>query len=105
MGIHANEFQLPPSQISFTQNAIGNVVEKLGDNLMLVHHDSKNYWWFATWKDGLYRFDRERIIHFITKHGLSHHRIDQIAEDPIENVYINTTAGINRFDGTSFQRF
>lgn len=102
MGIHANEFQLPPSQISFTQNAIGNVVEKLGDNLMLVHHDSKNHWWFATWKDGLYRFDGERIVHFTTKNGLSHHRIDQIAEDAMGNVYFNTSAGINRFDGNKF---
>jgi hypothetical protein len=49
MEIYAQENQLPQPQTSFAQNAVGDVVEKLGDNLMMVHQDSKNHWWFATW--------------------------------------------------------
>lgn len=102
MEIYAQENQLPQPQTSFAQNAVGDVVEKLGDNLMMVHQDSKNHWWFATWGDGLYRYDGKRIVHFTTKHGLSHKRTDQIVEDSTGDMYFNTSSGINRFDGNNF---
>lgn len=90
------------SENSSTQNAIGDVVDKLGSNLMLVYQDSKSQWWFATWGDGLYRYNGKTIVHFTTQHGLSHNRTDQIVEDSGGNLYFNTTSGVGRFDGKEF---
>ncbi|MFO0943381.1 MAG: two-component regulator propeller domain-containing protein [Pirellulales bacterium] len=82
-----------------TQTTVGDIVEKLGDHLMLVHQDNQNQWWFATWGDGLYRYDGKTIVHFTTKHGLSHNRIDQILEDSSGNLFFSTPSGVSRFDG------
>ncbi len=87
---------------STVQSTVGDVVDKLGDNLMLVHQDSQNQWWFATWGDGLYRYDGQIIVHFTTKHGLSHNRIDQILEDSTGNLFFSTPSGVSRFDGKQF---
>lgn len=100
---HAGELPLHQTEQSQTQVGIGDVADKLGDNLMLVHQDSNRHWWFATWGDGLYRYDGKRIIHYTTKHGLSHNRTDQILEDSAGNLYFNTMAGISRFDGKRFE--
>ncbi len=54
---HAGPLLLVETTSSTAQGTVGDVVDKLGDNLMLVHQDSRNHWWFATWGDGLYRFD------------------------------------------------
>lgn len=99
---HASPLQLILSATSPDQSTVGDVVEKLGDNLMLVHQDSQNQWWFATWGDGLYRYDGKNIVHFTTKHGLSHNRIDQILEDTSGNLFFSTPSGISRFDGKQF---
>jgi ligand-binding sensor domain-containing protein len=69
---------------------------------MLVHQDIKSQWWFATWGDGIYRYDGKNIVHFTTKHGLSHNRTDQIAEDSAGNLYFNTREGVCRYDASSF---
>lgn len=80
----------------------GDVVDKLGDNLMLVHQDRNRHWWFGTWGDGLYRHDGNSIVHFTTEHGLSHNRIDQIVEDSEGFLYFSTSAGVSRFNGKVF---
>lgn len=102
LATQSSQTLLPTSGNVSTQNAIGDVVDKLGDNLMLVHQDSKSQWWFATWGDGLYRYDGKGIVHFTTKHGLSHNRTDQIVEDSAGNLYFNTMEGVSRFDGKAF---
>ena len=83
-----------------TRNAIGDVVDKLGDNLMLVHQDGKSQWWFATWGDGLYHYDDKSIVRFTTKYGLSHNRTDQIVEDSVqsEGIFLRLP-GIGGLDG------
>ncbi len=100
---HAGPLPLVETTSSTAQGTVGDVVDKLGDNLMLVHQDSRNHWWFATWGDGLYRFDGKVIVHYTTKHGLSHNRIDQVLEDSEGNLYFSTPSGVSRFDGNQFK--
>ncbi len=83
-------------------STVGDNVEKLGDNLMVIHQDKRNQWWFGTWGDGLYRYDGQNIVHFTTKHGLSHDRIDQILEDATGDLYFSTSSGVSRYDGKRF---
>ena len=85
---------------------------------MLVHQNSKNQWWFATWGDGLCRYDGKTIVHFTTQHGLGHNRTDQIVDgskvvkqfsvycDREGTIWLGTNEdGAFRFNGTSFERF
>lgn len=82
--------------------APGDTVKKLGNNIMVVYQDRKDNYWFGSWQEGLYKYDGHAIIHFTTKDGLPHKRIEEIKEDKIGNIYINTPKGISKFDGTSF---
>ncbi len=102
MASHGNAWQSRESQSSVPESAIGDVVDNLGDNLMLIHQDNSKRWWFGTWGDGLYRYDGNITVHFTTKHGLSHDRVDQILEDPTGNLYFATPSGVSRFDGKQF---
>lgn len=87
---------------SVTQVVKGDLVSELGDNLMRVYQDRNHHYWFATWGDGLYRYDGKSIDHFTTKHGLCHNRVDEIVEDDAGILYFNTGAGVSRFDGKAF---
>src|SRR5438552_11573082 len=82
--------------------AKGDTVKELGKNTMIVYQDKKNNYWFGSWEDGLYRYDGKTILHFTTKDGLPHNRIDEIKEDKLGNIYFNTSGGISKFDGKKF---
>jgi ligand-binding sensor domain-containing protein len=69
---------------------------------MTIYQDKKNNFWFGSWEDGLYRYDGKTIIHFTTKSGLPHNRIEEIKEDKSGNIYFNTSKGISKFDGQTF---
>ncbi|MBA2406638.1 MAG: hypothetical protein H0V65_01400 [Chitinophagales bacterium] len=81
---------------------VGDTVKELGNNLMVVYQDKKNNYWFGSWKDGLFRYDGKTMLHFTTKSGLPHNRIEEIKEDKSGNIYFNTSKGISKFDGQSF---
>lgn len=75
----------------------------ISDNIMVVFQDSKKNYWFGSWKDGVYRFDGKNIIHFTTKNGLPSDRVEEIKEDKHGHVFINTSAGLCKFDGEKIQ--
>jgi hypothetical protein len=70
-------------------------LKELSKNIMVVFQDSKNNYWFGSWKDGLYKY-------FTTEDGLLGNRIEDIKEDKLGNIYINTTNGLCRFSGERF---
>jgi ligand-binding sensor domain-containing protein len=82
--------------------AKGDTVKELSNNIMVVYQDKKNNYWFGSWKDGLYKYDRKSIIHFTTKDGLPSNRVEEIKEDKQGNLYFNTTKGLCRYDGQRF---
>ena len=81
---------------------VGDTVKELGNNIMLVYQDKKNNYWFGSWESGLYRYDGKTILHYTTKSGLSHNRVEEIKEDKSGNIYVNTSKGISKFDGQTF---
>lgn len=82
--------------------AIGDTVAELGKSIKLVYQDSKLNYWFASWENGLYRYDGKTIIHFTAKGNLPDNRIEDIKEDKSGNIYFNTSKGISKFDGQNF---
>jgi ligand-binding sensor domain-containing protein len=83
--------------------AVGDTVNGTGNNIMTVYQDKKNNYWFGSWQDGLYKYDGKTILHFTTKNGLPHHRVEDIQEDQWGNLYFNTSEGLCTFDGQNFR--
>ena len=97
-----NNNQATNTEVLNERIAKGDTVKELGLNIMLIYQDRKNNYWFGSWEDGLYRYDGRIILHFTTKDGLPHNRINDIQEDKSGNIYVNTNKGISKFDGKNF---
>ena len=98
----SNNFKKSENQI-----VIGDTVNQLGNNIMVVFQDSKNVHWFGSWETGIYRYDGKTLINYTTKHGLKQNRIDEIKEDKYGNIYFNScfpSSVITKFDGHQFIR-
>ena len=95
------EVYLKP-MIALPDTSIGEIVEELSNNLMLVYQDKKHNYWFGSWGEGLYKYDGKKIIRFTIADGLASNRIDEIREDKAGHVYFNTPGGISRYDGNAF---
>lgn len=91
------------SWIALPDTSIGEIVQELGNNLMLVYQDSRNNYWFGSWGEGLYKYDGTIIIRYTMEDGLSHNRIDQILEDKAGSIYLKTGDGISKFEGRQFK--
>ena len=77
----------------------GDTVNQIGNNIMSIYQDSKNVYWFGSWETGIYKYDGKTIIHYTTKHGLPNNRVEEIKEDKLGNIFINTRAGLCKYDG------
>lgn len=94
-----------PGGESANHTILGDTTDELGSNIMVVFQDSKNVYWFGSWETGLYRYDGKALLHYTTKHGLPHNRIDQIQEDRFGNLYFasgHSAAAILKYDGHQF---
>lgn len=86
---------------------VGDTVQELAKDIMLVYQDSKEVYWFGTWQNGVYSYDGNYLIHYSEKHGLQSNRIDEIKEDEFGNLFfvaLHPTASITKFDGQSFSK-
>lgn len=72
--------------------------------IMTILEDRHGKIWIGTYKDGLYRFDREKetITYFqpnpANPRSLSDNHINIIYEDKAGILWLGTTAGLNKFD-------
>jgi len=80
----------------------GDTVSEMSENIMVIYQDKKNNYWFGSWLDGLYKYDGKIIIHFTTENGLPSNRIEEIKEDELGNVFINTGKGIIKYSENRF---
>ncbi len=97
--------QAVKSAVETKQLPVGDTVTELSNNIMIIHQDKKNNYWFGSWQDGLYKYDGKTLIHYTTQHGLYTNRIDDIQEDKFGNLYIagmNENSTITKFDSKSF---
>lgn len=81
---------------------IGDTVSQLSNNIMAIYQDKKNNFWFGSWQEGLFKYDGKSIIHFTTKHGLPSNRVEEIKEDELGNIYVNTSKGIIKYNKNQF---
>lgn len=93
-------------QQTTTDNRVqGDTVTEIGSNIMAIHQDQQNVYWFGSWKTGVYRYDGKTLVQYTTQHGLPNTRIDAIQEDQVGNLYFTSchpTSTVVKFDGKTF---
>jgi ligand-binding sensor domain-containing protein len=73
---------------------LGETVKSLGNNIMVIYHDSRGMYWFGSWETGLYTFDGKTLRHISQPEGLPGNRVEEIKEDKNGIIYINTNKGL-----------
>lgn len=81
--------------------SIGEAVSSLDSNIMNIYQAKNNDFWFGG--KALFKYDGEILIKYTTADGLAAPRIRGIKEDQEGNMYFDTGAGINKFDGEKFE--
>ena len=65
-----------------------------------IHEDRRGRLWFGTYQNGLFLLDRRTgaLTNYGPDEGLAHYEVNGIQEDAAGMLWLNTPAGISRFD-------
>ena len=89
-----------------TNKMKGSVKEEtdsqVGEYVTSAFEDSKGNLWFGTLKEGIAKYDGEKLKYFSTKDGLPSDRVTGIIEDANGIYWLKTGAGVSKFDGKNF---
>ena len=67
-----------------------------------IAEDSKGYLWFATWENGVSRFDGDEFQTFTQRDGLCSDQINTIYLDTQSRLWFGTLNGVCWYDGADF---
>ena len=67
-----------------------------------IAEDSEGYLWFATWYNGVSRFDGDEFQNFTQQDGLVSDRVYFIQRDSQNRLWFGTLNGVCWYDGTDF---
>ena len=67
-----------------------------------IAEDSEGYLWFATWDNGVSRFDGDEFRNFTQQDGLINDSIYFIQKDSRDRLWIGTANGVCWYDGSDF---
>ena len=67
-----------------------------------IAEDSEGYLWFATWDNGVSRFDGDEFQNFTQQDGLVHSRVYAISKDSQNQLWFGTLNGVCWYDGANF---
>ena len=67
-----------------------------------IAEDSKGYLWFATWDNGVSRFDGDEFQNFTRQDGLVSDRVYFISKDSQDRLWFGTLNGVCWYDGVDF---
>lgn len=81
---------------------IGEVVEKIDNQIWVVYQDTKGNHWFGSNGKGLFRYDGKTLKVFTTNDGLVDNTIRSVQEYKKGHIFIGTPRGISQFNGTVF---
>lgn len=78
---------------------------QLCQHLREIFHDSKGNIWLGTNVYDLLVYNGDSLSYFTEEDGFSGGRVTGILEDEMGNVWVATSAGLNKYDGRSFTRY
>ncbi len=67
-----------------------------------IAEDSEGYLWFATWANGVSRFDGDEFQNFTRRDGLINDCVYFIFTDSQKRLWLSTLNGVCRYDGANF---
>ena len=67
-----------------------------------IAEDSEGYLWFASWDNGVSRFDGDEFQNFTRQDGLVSHRVYFIQKDSQQRLWFGTQNGVCWYDGSNF---
>ncbi|MXZ09137.1 MAG: AAA domain-containing protein [Gemmatimonadetes bacterium] len=67
-----------------------------------IAEDSQGYLWFATWDNGVSRFDGDEFQNFTRQDGLISDRVYFVLEDSQKRLWFGTLNGVCWYDGADF---
>ena len=67
-----------------------------------IAEDSEGYLWFATWDNGVSRFDGDEFQNFTKQDGLVSDRVYFVTQDSQNRLWFGTANGVCWYDGTVF---
>ena len=73
-----------------------------GVRIAHIAEDSEGYLWFATWDNGVSRFDGDEFQNFTRQDGLVSDRVYFILKDSQDRLWFGTLNGVCWYDGTAF---
>ena len=73
-----------------------------GMHIEHIAEDSEDYLWFASWDNGVSRFDGEEFQHFTRQDGLVSDRVHFIQKDSQDRLWFGTLNGVCWYDGVNF---
>ena len=73
-----------------------------GQRIEHIAEDSESYLWFATWDNGVSRFDGDDFQNFTEQDGLTNDRVYFVEKDSQGRLWFGTANGVCWYDGTDF---
>ena len=67
-----------------------------------IAEDREGYLWFATWDNGVSRFDGDEFLTFTQQDNLISDRVHFVSEDSQKRLWFGTLNGVCWYDGTDF---
>ena len=67
-----------------------------------IAEDREGFLWFATWDNGVSRFDGDEFLNFSELDGLVHHQVNAILNDGRNRLWFGTSGGACWYDGENF---
>lgn len=73
------------------------------NKIWTIYQDQEDKYWFGSNGYGVYTYDGQEVTRYTADDGLIDNSIRGIQGDHLGNVYIETPAGVSKYDGTKFQ--
>ena len=73
-----------------------------GQRIEHIAEDSAGYLWFATWDNGVSRFDGDEFHNFTKQDGLISDRVYSVQKDSCDRLWFGTANGVCWYDGADF---
>ncbi|MCY3684454.1 MAG: sigma 54-interacting transcriptional regulator [Gemmatimonadetes bacterium] len=74
-----------------------------GQRIEHIAEDSEGYLWFATWDNGVSRFDGDAFQNFTKQNGLVNDHVYFISKDSQKRLWFGTLNGVCWYDGAEFR--
>lgn len=81
---------------------LGSIVTELNATIWDIYQDQQSNFWFGSKDHGVYFYNGNTLRRFSKEDGLISNEVRDIQEDASGNIFIETTAGVSKFDGRTF---